>query len=490
MSRGPWIAAFPALAALCAWSAAGAAGAGEGEGGARPAGEDSRRVVAGESVDPRLPRVGQFSARPKIQKENPFRLEIAREQLPRDASGIADLLLEVYDPEAGRWRGYGLMTLKRERPEGGPLRVCGASVEFSAPAEGICCLRAVARDAAGNVEPRPADLSDVDWVVVLDRTPPKVEIVSPAEAGLLKPGARLEVEWRVAEAFPAKEVPGGKDGQPVKSHRVEVSHDGGRTWRTVHHSAEEGSFAWEPTGPDTDALLLRVAVTDAAGNVGTAVTERPLRLSGFAVSGLAASPSEATARRLYQQGVVYMTRGARRDCEAAVRSFGDALSHDPKMLPAYVDLSATHLHLYDLEQAAGGPGGARELQDAEACLQKALAIAGFDREVSLHYNLAQVRCRRGRLAEAAESLDRGLKVSPRHVPSLSLLAYVRWKQRGEAAAAGQAARAEGHAAEARKLWRQVAALGGSGDRLAQQAVRCLEEAERAGRAAQAAVATD
>jgi hypothetical protein len=409
----------------------------------------------------RPPEAAALARKPIIQHTNPFRIKMERGELPGDTSGISEMLLEVYDAEAGRWKGYGLMTLVRERAGGEKVKVVSASIDFHAPAEGIYCLRTVARDVHGHTATRKADLSDVEWTIVLDRTAPRVALRGLAEAPRpIKPGAALVIGWSIEEEFPPlpETMPDGSG--PKHPHRLEVSYDGGINWRPIHSFASAtGEFVWQVAGPDTDALKLRAVAVDAAGNVGYGGSAADgMALRGFRQPGelLAVDPSAAAARRAYQRGVIYTARG---DLAMAAGELEEAIRHDPTLLPAYVDLSAVYLRLYD-EESKGPYPGLVQLEKAQGLLEAALRREGATREVMLHYNLAQVLYRAGKAEECSARLRLAQAQDPRHIESLYFLAVVCLQQ--------------DKAEEAAKLWKQVAALGGRNHPLAQQAVRCLE----------------
>jgi tetratricopeptide (TPR) repeat protein len=464
------VAALFCSGGLAAWS--GSAGCAEGRGSESTG--PRWNLVVGEAVGDEAPVIGGVAARPVIQRENPFRISIPRASLPRDASGISEILLEVYDPEAARWKGYGMMELQREHVDGGAPRVVGASIDFIASAEGIYCLRTRSRDRAGNVRRKAADLKDVEMVVVLDRTPPAVKLVKPKpRAETLGPGSELEITWTATDDFPTRTYWDPEKKQTCKSHRVEVSHDGGQTWKPVPlgELTDPGTVSWEVKGPNTDALLVRVTVRDAAGNVGEVRTETPMRLAGFVGSHqtqlMSERPMLSAARRTYQRGVIYMTRG---DHARAAKEFEEARKLDvaaaqqqgrePTLVQAWLNLSACYLRLYEEQQRRDPRYGATYLEQAEGVLRDGLSREGFEKEVALHYNLSRVYFHRGGLDDAAACVRRGLAHAPRHIESLFMLAVIRYRQQDFE--------------EAGKLWRQVAALGGSAHPLARRAVRCLD----------------
>ncbi len=450
----------------------GVAGAAAGaEPGKVPATDGGGRVIAGESVLP-IDRTARVKGQTIIRCRNPFRITIPRSGIPRSTSGVSEILLQMFSPEKGKWVGYGLMDLKRERVRGGDVRTVGASIDFVAPAEGIYCLRSVARNRAGKFEEKPRDLTNVQWVVVLDRTKPKVnvdvEVISPdSDEGKLTRGSRLVIKWgqKSKEAYPAKRIrvrdEKGRKYKLVGSNRVWVSHDDGTSWEQIGHAQAPGTLEWEVEGPNTDALRVRVTVQDAAGNVGAAEWRAGQKVSGFESSKL---PKKTTAaRRTYQRGVIYMTRG---EYPRAAEEFKEAIRLDKKLMQAYLDLSAAHLHRFEKERLSGKEYARRHLQDAQLTCEAAIGFFGDD--VSLRYNLALVYRHQadvykeaGKLEKAAESLQKGLKRKPRHIASIFALASIRYEQ--------------ARPADARKLWRQVAALGGSKHPLARRAVRCLNK---------------
>lgn len=409
----------------------------------QPAEEVVPAIVPGgvtELQPPELLKLMESAGRVVIQRENPFRLVIP--ELPRGTASVSEVLLEVFDPESGRWKGYGLMEIRSEKVAGSALRRLSAAIDFVAPSEGIFCLRPVLRDRAGNVEVKAPDARQIQWVVALDRTPPKVRLAVPEGAGKLDGGGRLVIKWEVDEHYPS--TSGG--------HIVEVSYDGGVTWRKIHEADDAGQVEWRVDGPVTDSFLVRAVVRDAAGNLAVATLDRPGQIAS-SIGG-----PVPTAQHTYQRGVVYMARG---DLEKATEEFYEAIRLSPRMSAAYVDLSATLLRLYDRDRAYG----ARFLAQAGELATDGLKI--YPEEVSLHYNLAQARYREGRLDAAAASLESALAVDPRHLESRYMLAQVRAVQ--------------GDLERAKELWRGVVALGGRENRLARQAFACLSEAERAAR---------
>ncbi len=460
---------FKAAAVCAALALGGVLGTALGaEAGKKPVKPAPRpEVVPGGTVGvkPMAPGITSFKGRPIIRHKNPFEITIPRSRLPRSTSRISEILLEMYNPEKGengKWVGYGLMDLTHERVKGGDVRVAGARIDFVAPAEGIYCLRAVPRDEAGNFKAKPRDLTNVEWVVVLDRTKPEITLLSPGPGEELGRGSRLVVKWTAPDDFPVKRIRDAETRKMVGSNRVWISRDGGNSWACIKELEAPGKYEWDVAGPNTDAFLVRVTVEDAAGNIASATLalKDALKITGFEPAHLARKPS--AARRTYQRGVIYMTRG---DYEPAAKEFKEAIRLDNKLVRAYVDLSATYLHLFEKHRRADKLYARRYLQDARVTCEAALQRSN---DVALHYNLAQVYRRQAevyhqtdKLKRAAASLEQGLTQKPRHIESLYALAWIRYKQEDFA--------------ETRKLLKQVAALGGSKHPLARRAVRFLNQ---------------
>ena len=471
-----------ALAALVLGLLAARAGAAEPE-EAPPPGV-SAGGSAGAPGDSEAPVSARQAATTIIQRTNPFKIEMTRGELPPDESGLSEILLEYYSTEKGRWVGYGLMDLDRERTPGGVGRVTRASINFRAPAEGIFCLRINAKDNAGNYvgenrEELPGKLGNADWIVVLDRTPPRVKLLEPSEPGkVFKPGEDVTVRWDVVEEFPAREKGHWytTEESPFKlrrqdmywPHLVEVSYDGGISWTRVADRPKPEDVAWkDATGVATDALVIRVRVRDEAGNVGMATFGEALELTvpgAEAISRLMERPgtrqARSAAQQAYQRGVVYMVR---EDYATAARHLEEAIQLDPGFRQAWIDLSATYLHLADLKRTESVHYGAAAIEKAKTLCTEGLEK--FPKEVALHYNLAQALYRdAGDLDAVAERLLAGLEHEPRHLESLYMLALIRYKQ--------------GDYDKAREGWKQVAGLAGAQHELARHSVEWLRKLEK------------
>lgn len=116
-------------------------------------------------------------------------------------------------------------------------------------------LRLTPTDAAGNVG------SAVTADVTVDNTPPTDYTISAPADGSLH-GPSIDVNWSGTEANPG-------------TVKLDVSTDGGDSWsEIVQATPDDGGYTWNASGIDDGATTrLRLTATDAAGNVGTEITD-------------------------------------------------------------------------------------------------------------------------------------------------------------------------------------------------------------------------
>jgi hypothetical protein len=103
-------------------------------------------------------------------------------------------------------------------------------------------------------------------------------VTSPAAGAALYAGAPVAITWST--------------NVPASSVSVELSRDGGSTFEILAASAPNtGSFAWTATGPDSSAVVVRVAVSSPAsvsGNSGAfAIATPSLTVTGPAAGAVA-----------------------------------------------------------------------------------------------------------------------------------------------------------------------------------------------------------
>ncbi|MBI4469946.1 MAG: PKD domain-containing protein [Acidobacteria bacterium] len=101
-------------------------------------------------------------------------------------------------------------------------------------------------------------------VNVIDTTPPRVSLISPAGGEVLLPGALFTIRWN------------SSDNVGVVSHEVRLSTDGGNSFPTLLAGGLPGasqSFDWLiPTNLVTSVARVQVTARDGAGNTGSGVS--------------------------------------------------------------------------------------------------------------------------------------------------------------------------------------------------------------------------
>lgn len=130
-------------------------------------------------------------------------------------------------------------------------------------------LRAVAVDDAGNVSPLTTAPP-----VVQDSLAPAAAVLHPRRGQQLPLDTDVDVSWQVRDANLVKD-----------KVLVEVTTDGGRTWRAIgRDQASEGELVWRTPAQRTSIAAVRVTAVDRAGRLGA-------RTEGWIGVGTAASAS-------------------------------------------------------------------------------------------------------------------------------------------------------------------------------------------------------
>lgn len=120
-------------------------------------------------------------------------------------------------------------------------------------------LYMVASDKRGNRTPLPVKGTRPMFVVDIDKDAPQVTVLPPfTNRQLIIPTDRATtIAWSAADVNIKRD-----------SAKVELSTDGGSTWRMLADNLPaNGNWAWTP-GQKGENLLLRVAVSDRMGNTG------------------------------------------------------------------------------------------------------------------------------------------------------------------------------------------------------------------------------
>ena len=315
--------------------------------------------------------------------------------LPRVGPDAVEVRLELYHPDAREWRTCGKFELDRE---GDATR--GGRAVFRAPSEGRYLLRAAARDELGNVEADP-DPGAVEIVAVYDRTPPKVEVLSPAAGSSFAPGEEIRLAWRTDEANPAG----------TGAATVHLSVDRGRSWRLVGSRLDDAG--WHVfRASEGGQCVACVSVRDACGNLGRGVSPvfRVLRRAGARPIGRSArapvrpetpspagpEPVDAARVRLagarYGEGAAALASGRFKE---AVERLREAIAADSGLAAARLDLSVA------LSKSGDHAAAEKFLREARS---------RFPKNPHFPYNLGLVLARLSRAEEAREAFGEALRL--------------------------------------------------------------------------------
>ena len=139
-----------------------------------------------------------------------------------------------------------------------------------------------AYDQAGNHNPNPLAGTRPQHEFEIDTTPPMVRIVGDPAGRIFSPGASVPVQWRTEEKHPAD--------NPLE---IRLSDSNGRDYSRsgVEDLPDRGSYEFELPKEDGLHYRVRVAISDAAGNVGTGETGE-FMIDGTAPSSVALGPAD------------------------------------------------------------------------------------------------------------------------------------------------------------------------------------------------------
>jgi hypothetical protein len=168
-------------------------------------------------------------------------------------SGVAGVDLYVTEDNGRKWYKYG----------SDPDSATPFPVEV--PGEGAFGFALRVRSGAGLGAEPPASGEAPSLMVIVDETPPKLEITAARQ---VSGPNRLRVDWRMIEANPAP--------QPIGVYAA-TAQEG--PWQPVAEALENsGQYEWA-IGPQTPSrLFLRLTARDVAGNTATADTQEPVVL--------------------------------------------------------------------------------------------------------------------------------------------------------------------------------------------------------------------
>lgn len=216
----------------------------------RPEITQKRFPLPGEGM-PADPPARPGSARERVVKSPRFQVAYKVDDV--GPSGVGGVEIYITQDRGKKWFKYGEDT-DRQSP-----------FDVIVPRDGEYGFDIRVRSGAGLAAEPPADGEAPAITVVVDQTPPQLELLSVQQG----PGSdqnQLVVRWRAADPHPAEQsiavhYAATKDGpwEPATDWRNDVGH-----------------FTWTipPNGPAQ--VYLRVLARDAAGNVSQAETPRPV----------------------------------------------------------------------------------------------------------------------------------------------------------------------------------------------------------------------
>jgi len=166
---------------------------------------------------------------------------------PRGETGFSKpYIAELYysTDEGGSWESYAL------------FKDLGEPFEFTAEEEGRYGFFITLVDRRGNADMIPDSGTEPQISVLVDWTPPNVDLLAPQGGEIVGGEGELDVEWIANDLHLA--------GLPVK---VEYSADGSKSWETAAADLENsGTCAWKPPKGFVGRLLFRVVVSDEVGH--------------------------------------------------------------------------------------------------------------------------------------------------------------------------------------------------------------------------------
>lgn len=194
---------------------------------------------------------------PKISKHtrvvNSRRFQIGYKVDDVGPSGVGDVELFITEDDGDKWYRYG-----NDSDRTSPFQV-------ETPRDGIYGFALRVHSGAGLAADPPKSGEKPAIVVVVDNTPPSVQLLS-ADQGRGKDLNRVVIRWLVADDYPAE--------TPVA---LSYTADPGGVWEPISGwISDSGEYVWN-AGPNAPTrLFFRVTARDAAGNLNRSQTLDPV----------------------------------------------------------------------------------------------------------------------------------------------------------------------------------------------------------------------
>ncbi len=139
-------------------------------------------------------------------------------------------------------------------------------LEFTAQQEGHYGFFVTLVDRKGNHDIIPESDTPAQATVLVDWTPPKIEILAPNGAKMLGGADTLDIKWHADDLFLAD--------KPIT---IRYSVDSGKTWQPLAARQENtGSFSWKPPDSFQGRIIISLSATDEVGHTASATIASPV----------------------------------------------------------------------------------------------------------------------------------------------------------------------------------------------------------------------
>ncbi len=209
-------------------------------------------VPAGDGVDPDFPATKQAApARYRIVNTRQFQIGYKLQDV--GPSGVGGVELYITPDDGASWYKYG------DDPDN------QSPVSVEVPREGTYGFALGVKSGAGLTTEPPQPGEKPAIVVVVDQTPPRLELL-PLEQGRGRAINKILIPWRFSDDYPAE--------KPIS---LSYSATGQGGWQQITGWQENtGSYVWT-VGPNVPSrFYLRLEGRDAAGNSQIVETPQPV----------------------------------------------------------------------------------------------------------------------------------------------------------------------------------------------------------------------
>ncbi len=205
-------------------------------------------------------RASATDLRQQAVRSHRFEITLAPKDTTSHDARTADLFITRRKGDS--WRMVG--SCRVQETDNGPRFVRWVQV----PSDGVYYFRSRAGDDAGKPQP-PAPADPPEACVIVDTTQPVVRLVRPRGHETVATGEVMPITWQAADE--------NFGDQPI---RLAYSTDRGRSWTTIHQATKnDGEKNWTVPATKSRRLWIQVTARDKAGNVASATTSRPVRVT-------------------------------------------------------------------------------------------------------------------------------------------------------------------------------------------------------------------